>query len=275
MLKRNKKNVLIGVCALAGVALTSVGFATWIVGVQRNNMDVEINTEIDSVQSDTKYLTVVAGEGAKVQIGEDTKVEKKKATDIVGVGASKAGVALYSNPLTFSFKSISLKLGVGVAQPKQLKFELVSNKEYSAEGSTVAAKNAINIVEENGVKLTNATRGTKNSDTTKFGAYNYLSYSEVVDLKFDTDANMTKVDKESNSVYTTYSFTMSSLKGKMSWGSFFDGKKPSEFYNGVYTDQTTAFNTLLDASAKANEEILTMYNAFNTGKLTISVSLID
>lgn len=275
MLKRNKKNVLIGVCALAGVALTSVGFATWIVGVQRDNMDVEINTEIDSVQSDTKYLTVVAGAKAKVQIGEDTKVEKTKVTDIVGVGATKDGVALYSNPLTFSFESISLKLGVGVAQPKQLKFELVSNKEYSTEGSTVAAKNTINIVDESGVKLAKATRGDKNADLTKFGAYNYLSFSEVVDLKFDTDANMTKVENESNSVYTTYAFTMSSLKGKMSWGSFFNSKKPSEFYNGVYSDPKTPFDTLLEASANANEEIEAMYKVFNSRKLTISVSLID
>lgn len=270
MLKRNKKNVLIGVCALAGVALTSVGFATWIVGVQRNNMDVEINTEIDSVQSDTKYLTVAAGEGAKVQIGEDTKVEKKKATDIVGVGTEKDGVALYSNPLKFSLKSVSLKLGIGVKKPSKLKFELKSTKA-DTESST-AAMNTNNIVDATANKLTNAKRGTANKD----GSYNYLSYSEEITLDFETASkNMVKDDKASNQSYETYNFQMEKLVGQMEWGSFFNGKKPSDFYNTVYTDENTAFDTLLDASAKANEEIKTMYNAFNGGKLTISVSLID
>lgn len=272
MLKRNKKNVLIGVCALAGVALTSVGFATWIVGVQRNNMDVEINTEIDSVQSDTKYLTVVAGEGTKVQIGEDTKVEKNKATDIVGVGAIKDGVALYSKPLKFSLQSISLKLGIGVTKPTKLKFELKSNKASEIDGVTTAAMNTNNIVDANGVKLKDAKRGTANTD----GSFNYLSYSEEITLDFNsTTKNMVKNDEASNQSYETYNFQMEKLVGQMEWGSFFNSKKPSYFYNTVYTDENTAFDTLLEASAKANEEIQAMYNAFNAGKLTISVSLID
>lgn len=271
MLKRNKKNVLIGVCALAGVALTSVGFATWIVGVQRNNMDVEIKTEIDSVQSDTKYLTVVAGAEAKVQIGEDTKVEKKKVTDIVGVGATKDGVALYSNPLKFSLQSVSLKLGIGVTKPTKLKFELKSNKASEIGGVTTAAMNANNIVDASGVKLEDATRGTANTD----GSFNYLSYSEEITLDFTSEnKNMSKNETANNPSYETYDFKMSALKGQMAWGSFFNNKKPSKFYNNVYTNPNTSFDTLLDASAKANEEIEAMYKAFDTKTLTISVSLI-
>ncbi len=269
MLKRNKKNVLIGICALAGVALTSVGFATWIVGVQRNNMDVEINTEIDSVQSDTKYLTVVAGSAAKVQIGEDKEVKKTKVTDIVGVGTGKDGVALYSNPLKFSLESVSLKLGIGVDKPTKLKFELKSTKA-NTETRTVAM-NTNNIVDATAVKLGDATRGTANKD----GSYNYLSYSKEITLDFVSDnKNMVKVDTTSNQPYETFNFQMEKLKGQMEWGSFFKSKKPSEFYNSVYSNPDTAFDTLLDASAKANEEIETMYKAFNKGKLTISVSLI-
>lgn len=270
MLKRNKKNVLIGVCALAGVALTSVGFATWIVGVQRDNMDVEINTEIDSVQSDTKYLTVVAGESAKVQIGEKEPVSKTKVTDIVGVGTGKDGVALYSNPLKFTLKSVSLKLGIGVTKPTKLKFELKSTKADTKAGTV--DMNTNNIVNSSAVKLTDATRGTKNTDD----SYNYLSYSEEITLDFNSASkNMVKDDTTSNQAYETYNFQMANLGGQMEWGSFFNSKKPSNFYNNVYTDENTAFDTLLDASAKANEEIKTMYNAFNGGKLTISVSLID
>ena len=269
MLKRNKKNVLIGVCALAGVALTSVGFATWIVGVQRNNMDVEINTEIDSVQSDTKYLTVVAGSDAKVQIGEANEVKKTKVTDIVGVGTGKDGVALYSSPLKFTLESVSLKLGIGVTKPTHLKFELKSTKADEKTGAV--NMNTNNIADATTVKLGDATRGTANTD----GSYNYLSYSEEIKLDFDsTSKNMDKDDEKSNQSYETFNFQMEKLGGQMEWGSFFNSKKPSEFYNSVYSNPDTAFDTLLDASAKANEEIKTMYDAFNGGKLTISVSLI-
>lgn len=271
MLKRNKKNVLIGICALAGVALTSVGFATWIVGVQRDNMDVEIKTEIDSVQSDTKYLTVVAGSTAKVQIGEAEEVKKTKVTDIVGVGKGKDGVALYSAPLKFSLDSVSLKLGIGVAKPSKLRFELKSTKGDTE--NKIAAMNTNNIVDSSAVKLTDATRGTKNADD----SYNYLSYSEEITLDFESkNKNMVKDDTNSNQSYETFNFQMEKLTGQMEWGSFFNSKKPSVFYNNVYSNPDTAFDTLLDASAKANEEIQAMYNAFHTSStLTISVSLID
>ncbi len=70
MIKKNKKHILIGVCALAGVALTSVGFATWVVGVQKTNEDLKLNVEIDTATQNTAVVEINVKSGEQLRIAE-------------------------------------------------------------------------------------------------------------------------------------------------------------------------------------------------------------
>lgn len=272
MIKKNKKHILIGVCALAGVALTSVGFATWVVGVKKTKEDLKLNVEVDSVQSNTKFLSVVLTADTKLAIAERTEVNK---TDKQIVGTKKngdGGIAVSENALKFSFASITINMGKGV-----------DNGNYSTELSlkldNAKAENAINKVASDAVKFSD--EDVKGKRTSSADGYTYLSYEKTITLKFgeasDTSANMIKQTEDETKPYFTYKLADSLLAQEFAWGSLFgtvDGRTPTAFYNSI-PDESASLDDLLAVSAKTYGEIEAMYNVFNAkgASLTISASI--
>lgn len=273
MIKRNKKHILIGVCALAGVALTSVGFATWVVGVQKTNEDLKLNVEVDLVQSDTKFLSAALTAGAKLTIAERTEVDKTGTNKIVGTKKNgDGGIAVDSNALKFSFASITINMGKGVAKsnyPTELTLKLDNAK----------AGNAINKVASDAVKFSD--EDVKGKRTSSAEGYTYLSYENTITLRFgeasDASANMIKQTEDETKPYFTYKLADSLLAQEFAWGSLFgtaDGRTPTAFYNSIPAE-SASLDDLLAASAKAYAEIEAMYNVFKVKdtSLTISASI--
>lgn len=265
MLKRNKKNVLIGVCALAGVALTSVGFATWVVGVTNKESKTEYNVIVDDVASDTIFLSV-ANESGTINIGEK-EAHDKSGNDIAG---SKE-LDKVPNALKFEVKGLSIKIGTNVAvKPAKLHLKL----ENTAKLNTINKVNtASNLLTKGSTKV----RGAEGTD------YYYLELTDmVINLKYEGDGvNMVKAGGTTNG-YDTYEYNANGTKvitGELRWGNYFGNVSPVEYYNNVYKGDTTlSLDDMLTSSKNAYDEISAMKTALDTtknggSKLTISVSL--
>lgn len=279
MLKRNKKNVLIGVCALAGVALTSVGFATWIVGVTNPDASLKYNVEVDNVLSDTVYLSCDTTEG-NIKIGETIPKTSKGKTDIAGTD----DLSSFANALQFSIKNITLKIGTSVApddRPNKLKLSL--NYENGS--------NAANVVAEGNNLLTKDGSNTKVRTGT---GYHYLQLEETVDLTYGKSGdtakpNMVTDDTETNG-YKTYKFTKDAKNEYVSsllWGNYFGNgtsavegnKSPVTYYNALYAETPEAslnLDNMLKSAGEAHQEIDAMKTALSgDAKLTISIKAVN
>lgn len=255
MLKRNKKNVLIGVCALAGVALTSVGFATWVVGVQNTKANTQYDVKVDNVESDTVYLTVNKDKGS-INIGESESHEKAVG-EIIGTKQGE-GAKLVENAMQFSINDITLKVGNVATKPTKLKVELQA-------------------LEANNVVVGGVDFFKREAKT-----YHYVEYSRTIDLVYDT-GNMVKDTSVVNDSYTTYKYTEKDahvFTDTLKWGDFFGtgDVSPVNYYNGLkvtdgLTDENEKFEKLLSASSKAHDEIKAMNTALSKATLTFLISV--
>ncbi len=266
MLKRNKKNVLIGVCALAGVALTSVGFATWVVGVTNKESKTGYDVKVDDVASDTIFLSV-ANESGTINIGEK-KAYNKSGNDIAGSDALDE----VPNALNFDVTGLTIKIGTNVAtKPAKLHLKLENTAELNTINKVDAASNLL----------------TKDGDLfRKTGDYYYLELAdEMIDLTYGNVAsesvNMVKVGETING-YETYEYNANGnkkLTKELKWGNYFGNVSPVEYYNNVYKGVAKpSLDNMLVSSKNAYDEISAMKTALDTSKngakkLTISVSL--
>lgn len=268
MLKRNKKNVLIGVCALAGVALTSVGFATWVVGVTNKESKTEYNVKVDDVASDTIFLSV-ANESGTINIGEKV-AHNKSGNDIAG---SKE-LDKVQNALSFDVKELKIKIGTNVAvKPTKLHLKLENTDVLNTINKVNTASNLL-------------TKGTGKKVRTESTDYYYLELTDIViDLTYGDTAsesvNMVKAGETTNG-YDTYEYNANGTKvltKELGWGNYFGKVSPVEYYNNVYKGVTTpSLDDMLTSSKNAYDEISAMKTALDTtknggSKLTISVSL--
>ncbi len=279
MLKRNKKNVLIGVCALAGVALTSVGFATWIVGVTNTDASLKYNVEVDNVSSDTVYLSCDTETVGTIKVGEKTAKTNKGKTDIAGAD----DLSSFADALQFSIKGITLKIGTSVTtdvRPNKLKLSL--NYENGLNTANVVAEGN-NLLTKDG-----------SAEKVRTGSnYHYLQLEETIDLTYgktgDTsNPNMVTDDAETNG-YKTYKFTRDAKNEYVSsllWGSYFGNdtseaavnKSPVTYYNALYAktlEKDLNLDNMLKSAGEAHQEIAAMKTALSgETKLTISIKAV-
>lgn len=264
MLRKNKKNALIGICALAGVALTSVGFATWVFGISNKDASLEYSVQVDDVSSDTVYLEVGAQTQSTIKVGEKTQYTKGNK-DIAGTGST---IEAYANALEFSIANITIKLGEQAIKPTKLNIEL-KNETKLNEINKVKAENIK-------IKTLNNKELRKDSET-----YYYFLYTKTIAIDFGEGKNFVENTKASGTEYKTYKFNNTEnqniFKDSLNWGNFFESSKsPVEFYNSIYGSETSAsLDELLSASNSAFEEVSAMKAQLEgeTKKLTLSISL--
>lgn len=266
MLKKNKKNLLVGVCALAGVAVTTVGFATWVFGVENRNAQTEYKVLVDNVENDTVYLTIGKIADAKINIGEAIAHEKK-GDNIIGTKEGE-GAALVANAMEFKIPDIQIKIGKSVVtKPTTLSINLL------------AEDNSFNTI----------TVGANDYFKRKVGDYNYVQYTKDIVLDFTsvTDANMK--EEGSTESYYNYKF-VGSKEGStdfvdtLNWGTYFGNadsttnNSPVTYYNSreiITTDMNdeAKFNAKLEASSKAYEEVNQMHTSLDGQTFTFKISL--
>ena len=250
-----KINKILAGCigCLAVVSVASIGFATWLVGVTQNSLDLTIAAEVDSVQNQTQYVDAVLVAGQEIAVAEESVV-KRDGKKIVGTAQNDGdGIKVDENALSFKFESITVRIGDNVTgAPNKVKIELKDDK------------NEFNKVTTN--TMTETYR--KASSQGGLGYWTYLSFSTTIDLD---STNFNVSDKET---YTEYTLKDPSSKTyKLNWGTYFGSTRPTSFYNNLIADQE--FNELLTMSQNAYTELDAMHKTLSGKQLTLSVSLVN
>lgn len=250
-----KINKILAGCigCLAVVSVSSIGFATWLVGVTQNSLDLTIAAEVDSVQNQTQYVDAVLVAGQTIAVAEESAVDRD-GKKIVGTAQNDGdGIKVDENALSFKFESITVRIGDNVTgAPNKVKIELKDDK------------NGFNKVTTN--TMTETYR--KTSTQGELGYWTYLSFSTTIDLD---STNFNVSDKET---YTEYTLKDPSSKAyKLNWGTYFGSNRPTTFYNNLIADQE--FSELLTMSQNAYSELDTMHKTLSGKQLTLSVSLVN
>ena len=268
-MKLHNKKMLISLISIATVALGSVGFATWIIGVQKTSTDVgNLKVETDTVKNNSIFLTATLPTNAKIAFGETTGDVKD------GILANLDKYLKKDNAMKFDFASIQYKVGKEVTKkPAKLKMELVTSD----------TKNASNYVESSKNKFNTIRTGTGTGTDTTF---EYVNYYEVIDLTVGTIVTLDDSDPN----IETYTFTDSALKKHtFKWGSFFgnnwnngvlqgtDTKEysPLTYYNEVICKNVSNddFKTLTDYASNATAEIKQMKVDLEAEGTTFTITL--
>lgn len=246
MKKRIKRNnyILFGAIAVAAVALSGVGFATWITGmVKDTDSTSETTVEIDTATNDTMYL--------------DVELDSSDASIRVSENANDAGNGkLYSSgkaaDLTFKFK----------------KFRLVYSEKYNNLNPVV--KMSVSFKKDNSVvssltcangKIAKSSKDSYlNFPSTFIGVENGVVFAEATPEKDEIDGYTVKV--------------LSTNEITFSWGELFGNKSPITYYNeridGI--SSTASIDPLKDKLAIMSEATTTL-NEMNTNLNGVTMTL--
>lgn len=261
---KNKNTKLFLVLGASTLALGSIGFASWIIGVQQTSATSNLNVTVDTANL-TNIKISYEMSSSNVTIKETTAQAEDALIKPSEVDATA---------LKFSFQSITLQVGKGVQEvdrPTKIKVSLpldlnekniVKNKEF----------NAIKVNSSSPTKYRVDETGAENNFT-------YLSYSKTINLDYNsTDTNyLNKTDE-----YFTFTITTDFTDQKFSLGTYFAIKESeppftneessvSKFYNKVYEDYAKD-DFLMQQAVNIKSELDQMYKALNTeNALTLKI----
>lgn len=240
-----RKWVLGGILGFAAIALTTTGFATWIVGVNATTTNGNVGVTVDTVSNNGVELTLV--------LGDDTQIDLKEANVTEGV-VTVTGNDTVQNPLRISVKTFTLEVG------KQfLDTNTITGVEFALKYET--DKDTQDIKDNLSNKVTDNRIGEKRSSS-ELGYWEYVSAPKKIEF--------TNQDITTGEVQSTYTYQINASFLDFKWGSFFggNGDSPATFYNNIFTNATK------DDADNIVAELETMRTALNESKtLVLTASL--
>ena len=98
---QKSKIVILSILGLAAVSIGSIGFATWLVGVNKTTETLTVQAVVDNSQNDSIYLDVVTTQ-EKFVVAE-SEAHTKLTGEIVGTQANsgKGAITFDANSLAF------------------------------------------------------------------------------------------------------------------------------------------------------------------------------
>lgn len=242
----NKKIVAL-MCGLAVVAVATVGFSAWVVGIQQTETTSGASISVDVVTNDTQYLA--ADMSGQTIVVAETKEHNRSGLEIIG----SESVGVDANALKFTFTSLSVTLGQN-ATSNYTKVVIELDEESNDFLTT-----SENKVGRNGVSRT------------------YLQFDEV---EINFKSNSTYFTSSTKDGYTTYTLDTSKINVtdglplKLKWGTYFNNGSPVTYYNGLnkVSDST---EDLLNRATGASSELTTMKSVLENkeNKITFKLSL--
>ena len=233
VLKSTKRKYLVGgIAAFAGVALLTTGVATWVIGAN-STAQKDVTVTVDGKQNNSASIEI--GEVVSpLKIGEKENVNSG-FVQVTDAAAGNMKVTL-SN-VTYSYSSSFTSTGVAI------KFSI----DYGYNSGGAATSSLGNLVTESkiGDKRTTEKDGKSNNKNAA-DSWQYIAAPE----------NATGLETGADTTHT-----ISSLVIEFKWGSFFDGKTPSSYYNGL------SLSTVADAKS-VEEELDAMGKALTSIRLT-------
>ena len=254
-LNKTKKYTILGV-ALATVAVSSVGLATWLTGLTQKSVSADVSVDIDVVKDSTQYVSIALDEGengltfcesANVSLDGNTVIGfNKDASKNQDLNINlKEFNFVYSND-SFEFSKLTLKLTIDDAEwPTYTR----------AEGNALSlqAKKYSFIDLEGATALSNGGYGL---EITGDNLNNYFEEETGYD----------------GSAYTFMKFNQKVLTFKR--GTLFgDGSQtPSKFYNNKIPSTDTTVQKV-NKLEQVKTELAAMKDAFVGKTMKIEVSL--
>ena len=238
-MNKNKKSkvVLFSVIGLAAVSIGTVGFATWVVGVQKTETSLTVNALVDDTTNSSLYLDAVAStESVKIAEkvaypGSGTKQPYDVITTVTESNPSDS-ITVDENALNFSFTKLQFSIGDAAKMPKKLKIELLNGVD----------ENVANKVTESG---------------TTYRTANDYTYLDINTKKISID------DFIPSSTGSVSKWTYTAAEVEMfKWGTFFGGDSPCTYYNDLYKADP---QKLTDSDADIDQvysELTALQNAF-------------
>lgn len=247
-----RKWILGGVLAFAGVALLTVGTATWIVGQDQSKDDNDINVSVDDVKNRSVVLTTTLSDNA-IALKEHEEVSE-------GILKTEGGVD--PNALNITFSEIKLVYGKSYFNPDSQNLELSFAIKYKdAEGSTI---NSDNLIKDEGNKIGDKRTQGKTADSTGGESVDSWEYIAAPDMITLTGTEGLKGTDETTGL-DTLTFTNKTVSFK--WGSFFNGKSPCNYYNGL------SFDNQLKAMNDIASELEAMKTALDGKNIVLEASI--
>lgn len=244
MKKRIKRNnyILFGAIAVAAVALSGVGFATWITGMQKlKDDDNQISITVDTAKNDTLYIdAAIDTNDSSIYLGE--------------ASTSKTGDSIYISDgrdpdLTFKFSQ----------------FRVIASDYY--DPSTISVTMTVGFTAENKADYVTGSNGFASEGKTD----TYIEFS----TNFVDNGAVKLVDKTLESTDPLYGYTVKELNSNtitLSWGSAFGGKNtggPATYYNNQLKDGTKSLDEKLQIMQTATSTLNAMNTALNNQTITL------
>lgn len=237
-----RKWVLGGILGFAAVALTTTGFATWIVGVNVTTGTGDVTVTVDTTERAGIKMTVEL---------TDYQIELKESNSSSGV------VTVEDNGVvTDALKTVAK---VTITYGKD--FDTTSIAGVSFDLKYEDGSNSKNLIDDDGNKIKDKRTVAKSHNGTH---WEYIKAPGLIAL---TDFNTTSDPKNKDA--GTYTHT-ESIDVVFAWGSFFDRNEPSDFYNNLFD-----VGTVTDAQLNAISTELDTMKAVLNNHLTLTATLTD
>lgn len=262
---RKSKLVLFSVIGLAAVSIGTVGFATWVVGVQRTEVGLQLSAKVDDTQNKSIMLEAVINPDYEFKVAETEEHNTISNNDLVVTGNSKVNsIGFDINAMKFQFSTLQFSCGDAATKPSKLTLKL----------ATDGGANSFNTV----------TVSKLDGERTD-GPWTYLSLDYTLSLVYDGDSkNVTAKQKVGSESYTTYEIDTKTFD--MHWGTFFGNESyannntsPLKYYNSISNkkengsgpyvyDTPSELFTLAD---NIHSEISTMNSVLNASSNTLQI----
>lgn len=265
-MNKNKKSkiVLFSVIGLAAVSIGTVGFATWVVGVQRTEVGLQLSAKVDDTQNKSIMLEAVINPDYEFKVAETQEHNTITDNDLVVTGNTGSNSIGYDrNAMKFQFSTLQFSCGDAATKPSKLTLKLATD-----------GANSFNTVTAN--KL-----GSERTDSP--WTYLSLDYTLTLDYNEGVSKNVTAKAKVEGQSYTTYEIDTKTFD--MHWGTFFgnasyeSNTSPLQYYNSISNkkeggsgpyvyDTPSELFTLAD---NIHSEISTMNSVLNNSSNTLKI----
>lgn len=289
--KSKRRWIVGGAVLFGGVALLTTGFATWVIGVQRNAIDNDVSVEVDTAKNESVILTAaLAGGDPKIVLAESEEISGTNniiayEADNITTSTPEDGLVVGVDPdgMYITFSELSVTVGKQATAPTGIGFELKYIADTGDNAVTTNVKdNAKTLVKESligsGFRTVAATTGTVETtgDTDP-----YWTYIEAPnDITFVTEDGADKNTTLDTTGASTNTYTVDNPTVKFNWGTFFNKVSPANFYNEVFRETVTNASSDIDwdnivtYQNQIYTELNTMYSVLNGATLVLSVTVL-
>lgn len=230
-----RKWIINGLLGFGAVALLTTGFATWVIGASNTTDHDGTTVTVDTAVRNNVALTVDIKEPS-IYVGEDlSSVQGSFITGLPPTG-EEAQIAT-DFEVTMDIK---LEVGANAGTYSKINFSFAYGLEANEElyPKNVTDSNKVTLSETNAWHTSTSYEYLKINETKETNPNNdgVLSLDLPTGVSDSANAHgfvMTQ-DEQGNKTYTATDLKLNIFD----WGSFFDGKAPSAYYNDLYTKGT-------------------------------------